>query len=196
MPSTNPAPLMITATEALHALNKESGRDRPKFIPNMEIIRYQPGEPDPRSLDPKSPVKIGDRAVGPPVQWKPLGLASELDRYREMTQIPILKMFTSTIGITYDYLNDLADDCPELRLSMKRTVEKKVAVIEALALHGKLNPTFSIFDLKQHGWRDHIDTHLNIEIDPKKKEVIDKLFDNAARRLEAGAGPVATEPPK
>ena len=73
-----------------------------------------------------------------------------IDKYTEDTTVPIISEFCYTHDIrkqtlyAYDGFSD----------SIKRLIEKKEAMLEKLALAGKVNVTMAIFSLKQLGWKD------------------------------------------
>lgn len=88
-----------------------------------------------------------------PREWDREELNNELLQYVESTEIPIVAEFAYTRGVSKQRLYEW----PEIADALKACIAKKEAVLESMALAGKVNCTMAIFSLKQLGWKDKIE---------------------------------------
>jgi predicted transcriptional regulator len=77
-------------------------------------------------------------------------IEKKLIKYINETEIPIIAEFAYQNNIPRSSLYDF-ENISEL---LKKTISKKEAQLEKLALTGNINTTMAIFSLKQIGWRD------------------------------------------
>ncbi len=93
-------------------------------------------------------------------------IIKKFEEYITETEIPILSEFSSKAGILRDDLYNYE----EFYTLRKKAIDKKEAMLERLALEGKINSTMAIFSLKQLGWKDRptgiepIDTVIKVKI--------------------------------
>lgn len=93
-------------------------------------------------------------------------LIADFETYIAGTDIPIIAEFAASKGLSprYFYERSEFDDI----LGWCRA--KKEAALERGALKGSLNPTMSIFSLKQMGWKDKTEQSIEVTGTPKKLE--------------------------
>lgn len=96
-------------------------------------------------------------------------MIEEINKYTELTEIPILKEVCYMNDWLYDTVNDLMNKHDELFHAIKKLLMKKEVVLETGALKGKYDKTMAIFSLKQLGWRDKQEVELE---DNRKVEII------------------------
>jgi hypothetical protein len=99
---------------------------------------------------------------GRPVKYDPDIVAKQLDDFVNNNDYPIVKEFLLNGNNlpTFDHLLEMIKDNDTLNHAYKRALNKQEVYIEKGAISGELNPTFSIFKLKQHqfGWKDKQET--------------------------------------
>lgn len=89
-------------------------------------------------------------------------IVDDFSQYIENTEDPTIVGFSSAYGkysVNKDYISD-HDEFAELR---KKAIEKQEAYLLKGATQNKLNPTVSIFRLKQpqHGYKDRFEQDIN-----------------------------------
>lgn len=109
-------------------------------------------------------------------------IANDFAEYIVLTDDPTIVKFTSTynkFSINKDYISD-HKEFSELR---KKAIEKQEAYLLDGATQNKLNPTVSIFRLKQpqHGYRDRFETDITTNGDNINPIV--KLTEDELRKL-------------
>jgi hypothetical protein len=77
-------------------------------------------------------------------------LVQKFADYIDGAAIPIIAEFAYKNDVPRTWLYER----PEFLTLLKKCIDKKEAALEIGALKGELNPTMSIFSLKQMGWKD------------------------------------------
>jgi len=98
-----------------------------------------------------------------PVKYKPDDIIEALNRYIDDTEDPLIKEFCLQYGISSSRFYDLTKDNTALLEAIKRATEKDEIYLLRNAESNKINPTFSIFRLKQpvHGYTDRQDVKVS-----------------------------------
>lgn len=101
--------------------------------------------------------KKGNKAIGRPKgsyeKYSPkfrIQLLNKFLNYIKRTQIPIIQEFCYKHNIPKSSIYEF----DEFSEPLKMCIAKKEANLEKLGLKNKLNPTVTIFSLKQLGWKD------------------------------------------
>lgn len=101
-------------------------------------------------------------------------LADKYREYIDTTDIPIVAEFAYQNGIERTLLYDRE----ELSTLTKMCIMKKEAQLERKSLQGEVNTTQAIFSLKQLGWKDRTDNHINVNVSDLSDDEIEELLKN------------------
>ena len=134
--------------------------------------------------------------VGRPLKFNSVEeLQSKIDEYfkicEETQSKPLISELALHLDTSRETLSDYKDK-PEYSDSLKKAKQKCEIVLERNLVEGKVNPTGTIFNLKNnYGWRDkteiehsgEITENQNIVLDPERQALAKKVAEEIKKNL-------------